>query len=77
MRTLHPGPLSPERAPFGGRFAASVPTFAHWLRKLGYHTALIGRMHFIGRKPMASPAEGWGAAAAAQQAKIIEEAIIH
>ena len=32
----------------GDDFAASVPTFAHWLRKLGYHTALIGRMHFIG-----------------------------
>ena len=34
------------------------------------------RMNFIGRKPMASPAEGWGAAAAAQQTKIIEEAIL-
>lgn len=32
----------------GDDFAASVPTFAHRLRKLGYHTALIGRMHFIG-----------------------------
>src|SRR5699024_11022929 len=28
----------------GDDFAASVPTFAHRLRKLGYHTALIGRM---------------------------------
>jgi choline-sulfatase len=32
----------------GDDFAASVPTFAHRLRTLGYHTALIGRMHFIG-----------------------------
>lgn len=32
----------------GDDFAASVPTFAHRLRILGYHTALIGRMHFIG-----------------------------
>ncbi|MEZ5086954.1 MAG: choline-sulfatase [Tessaracoccus sp.] len=29
-------------------FAASVPTFAHLLRAVGYRTALIGRMHFIG-----------------------------
>ncbi|WP_147104729.1 choline-sulfatase [Nesterenkonia populi] len=32
----------------GDDFAASVPTFAHRLRHAGYHTALIGRMHFIG-----------------------------
>lgn len=32
----------------GDDFAASVPTFAHRLRAQGYHTALIGRMHFIG-----------------------------
>ncbi|PQZ94733.1 choline-sulfatase [Arthrobacter sp. MYb227] len=32
----------------GADFAASVPTFAHRLRAVGYHTALIGRMHFIG-----------------------------
>ncbi len=32
----------------GADFPASVPTFAHHLRTLGYHTALIGRMHFIG-----------------------------
>jgi choline-sulfatase len=31
-----------------GDFGASVPTFAHHLRAAGYHTALIGRMHFIG-----------------------------
>ena len=32
----------------GDDFPASVPTFAHHLRNAGYHTALIGRMHFIG-----------------------------
>lgn len=32
----------------GDDFAASSPTFAHRLRAAGYHTALIGRMHFIG-----------------------------
>lgn len=29
-------------------FPASIPTFAHHLRAVGYHTALVGRMHFIG-----------------------------
>ncbi len=32
----------------GHDFAASTPTFAHRLRNAGYHTALVGRMHFIG-----------------------------
>lgn len=32
----------------GDDFSASTPTFAHHLRAAGYHTALIGRMHFIG-----------------------------
>lgn len=32
----------------GDDFLASMPTFAHHLRAVGYHTALIGRMHFIG-----------------------------
>lgn len=32
----------------GDDFASSVPTFAHHLRNAGYHTALVGRMHFIG-----------------------------
>ncbi len=32
----------------GDDFPASTPTFAHRLRALGYHTALVGRMHFIG-----------------------------
>jgi len=29
-------------------FAADVPTYAHYLRSLGYHTALSGKMHFCG-----------------------------
>ena len=29
-------------------FAADVPTYAHYLRRLGYRTALSGKMHFCG-----------------------------
>lgn len=29
-------------------FAASVPTFAHHLRAIGYQTSLVGKMHFVG-----------------------------
>src|SRR5688572_29601299 len=29
-------------------FTSSVPTFAHHLRRLGYATALCGKMHFVG-----------------------------
>jgi len=29
-------------------FAASIPTFAHYLRYLGYYTVLSGKMHFVG-----------------------------
>ncbi|KQV10457.1 choline-sulfatase [Rhizobium sp. Root1203] len=29
-------------------FASDVPTFAHHLRAAGYHTALSGKMHFVG-----------------------------
>ncbi|MGE4369502.1 MAG: choline-sulfatase [Burkholderiaceae bacterium] len=29
-------------------FPASVPTLAHYLCDAGYHTALVGKMHFIG-----------------------------
>lgn len=29
-------------------FTAATPTFAHYLRKLGYQTALSGKMHFVG-----------------------------
>ena len=27
---------------------ASIPTYAHYLRVLGYHTTLAGKMHFVG-----------------------------
>ena len=29
-------------------FPASVPTFGHYLRDLGYYTCLCGKMHFVG-----------------------------
>jgi choline-sulfatase len=29
-------------------FPASIPTFAHYLRVLGYQTCLAGKMHFVG-----------------------------
>ena len=29
-------------------FAADTPTYAHYLRNLGYRTALSGKMHFCG-----------------------------
>jgi choline-sulfatase len=29
-------------------FSASIPTFAHYLRALGYRTSLAGKMHFVG-----------------------------
>ncbi len=29
-------------------FSAGTPTLAHYLRNLGYHTCLIGKMHFVG-----------------------------
>jgi choline-sulfatase len=31
-----------------GEFPAGLPTMAHYLRLNGYHTQLIGKMHFIG-----------------------------
>lgn len=31
-----------------GEFPAGLPTIAHYLRRGGYHTQLIGKMHFIG-----------------------------
>ena len=33
-------------------FAASVPTFAHYLTRLGYRTCLSGKMHFVGPDQM-------------------------
>lgn len=32
----------------GAEFPASIPTFIHHLRTLGYHTCLSGKMHFVG-----------------------------
>lgn len=29
-------------------FAADIPTYAHHLRRAGYHTCLSGKMHFVG-----------------------------
>lgn len=28
--------------------SSDIPTYAHYLRKEGYHTALSGKMHFVG-----------------------------
>ena len=32
----------------GAEFPASIPTFAHYLRLLGYYTCISGKMHFVG-----------------------------
>jgi len=32
----------------GAEFLSSTPTFVHYLRALGYHTCLGGKMHFVG-----------------------------
>jgi len=32
----------------GADFAASTPTFAHYLRAAGYYTCISGKMHFVG-----------------------------
>jgi choline-sulfatase len=29
-------------------FPASIPTFSHYLRQMGYYTCLCGKMHFVG-----------------------------
>lgn len=44
------GRLSSEVGVFdnGAEFQPSEPTFAHYLRKLGYRTTLAGKMHFVG-----------------------------
>ncbi len=36
----------------GSEFRASVPTFAHYLKSLGYRTCLSGKMHFVGPDQM-------------------------
>lgn len=33
-------------------FASDIPTYAHHLRRAGYHTALSGKMHFVGPDQM-------------------------
>jgi choline-sulfatase len=33
-------------------FASDIPTYAHHLRRAGYHTALSGKMHFVGADQM-------------------------
>jgi choline-sulfatase len=32
----------------GAEFTAATPTFAHYLRLLGYYTSISGKMHFVG-----------------------------
>ena len=32
----------------GAEFPSSIPTFAHYLRSMGYQTCLVGKMHFVG-----------------------------
>ncbi len=36
----------------GAEFPASIPTFAHYLRSMGYRTCLSGKMHFVGPDQM-------------------------
>ena len=36
----------------GSEFPASVPTFAHYLRAMGYYTCISGKMHFVGPDQM-------------------------
>jgi len=44
------GQLSSKIGAFdnGSEFPAAIPTFAHYLRDLGYKTCLTGKMHFVG-----------------------------
>lgn len=32
----------------GAEFPSSIPTYAHYLKASGYHTSLVGKMHFVG-----------------------------
>ena len=32
----------------GAEFPSAIPTFAHYLRSMGYQTSLVGKMHFVG-----------------------------
>ena len=48
--SLHAGklPFSIGMYDNASEFMASIPTFAHYLRDLGYQTELAGKMHFVG-----------------------------
>ena len=48
--SLHAGrlPFSIAMYDNASEFMASIPTFAHYLRDLGYQTELAGKMHFVG-----------------------------
>ena len=32
----------------GAEFPSAIPTYAHYLKASGYHTSLVGKMHFVG-----------------------------
>jgi len=32
----------------GAEFSSTYPTYAHYLKASGYHTSLVGKMHFVG-----------------------------
>ncbi len=36
----------------GAEFPSSIPTYAHYLKASGYHTSLVGKMHFVGADQM-------------------------
>ena len=48
--SLHAGrlPFSIAMYDNASEFMASIPTFTHYLRDLGYRTELAGKMHFVG-----------------------------
>ncbi len=47
---LHVGPVAKPHAVYdnAAEFASDIPTYAHHLRRAGYHTCLSGKMHFVG-----------------------------
>ena len=49
-RRLHVGAAASRTRVYdnAAEFAASIPTFAHHLRRAGYPTVLSGKMHFVG-----------------------------
>ena len=48
--SMHTGrmPFSIDMYDNASEFRASLPTFAHYLRDMGYRTELSGKMHFVG-----------------------------